>query len=124
MRQMMNRRWGLLGVLAAIALGVGVVGVAADDERGMALPIGSMPERGARGEDGKPGEKPDYPPFEEFMKEFKEVRPAGRTEEKPFLTLYYSEKDDRLLAVIPKAMEGVNFLQATSIAGGSRYTGM
>jgi hypothetical protein len=60
-------------------------------------------------------EKPDFPKLEEVVKD--------HVESKGFLPLYYNEKDDHLLAVIPKKMVGKNFLMATSIAAGPDYAG-
>lgn len=62
-------------------------------------------------------EKPDYPPFEEVGKDHELVAKQA------FLPLYYNKKKDHLLAVIPKDRIGQNFLLATSISGGPRFTG-
>lgn len=68
-------------------------------------------------------EKPEFPPFEKVTKDFKKVDSADPTEDQTFLTLWYNEKDDRLLAEIPKGRLGTDFLMATSVSGGSQFTG-
>ncbi len=63
----------------------------------------------------KPKEKPDFPPFEEVSEKHEKV--AG------FFDLYFNEKKDHLLAVIPGSMLDKEFLLASSISGGSFLTG-
>ena len=65
--------------------------------------------------DDEKEEKPDFPPFDEVSEDHE--KKAG------FFDLYYDKTKDHLLAVIPKSMVGKNFLVASSIAGGSPYTG-
>jgi hypothetical protein len=82
---------------------------------GVAKPVAEEP--------AKKEKKPDFPPFEEITKDFKKVRSADATEDKTFLTLWYKEKDDRLLAEIPSSALGQDFLLASSVSGGSMFTG-
>ncbi|HEY3243021.1 MAG TPA: zinc-dependent metalloprotease [Phycisphaerae bacterium] len=72
----------------------------------------------------KDKDKPDYPKFEEATKDYS-LMPVITQKEgaQPFLPLYYSEKKDSLLAVIPKNMLGKNFLMAASIAAGPDFAG-
>ena len=75
-------------------------------------------------EDKKDKDKPDFPPFDEVTKGFKKIPSADPSTESTFLTLWFKEKEDKLLVEVPKAMIGKDFLMATSIAGGSFYTGL
>lgn len=66
-------------------------------------------------------DKPDFPPFDEFAKDYHKV--LGPQGESGFLPIYHKDKGDELLAVIPRAMIGQNFLIANSIAGGEGLAG-
>jgi hypothetical protein len=71
--------------------------------------------------DEKKEEKKDFPDFKEFTKDFKEI--TGRDGEGVYLPLYYNEKTDELLCVVPASMLKKNFLIASSIAGGPGFAG-
>ncbi|HNQ23528.1 MAG TPA: zinc-dependent metalloprotease [Phycisphaerae bacterium] len=60
-------------------------------------------------------DEPEFPKFEEVTKDTK-VKEG-------FLTLYHHEKDDRLLARVPKGLLRQNFLVASSIARGPFFAG-
>lgn len=60
-------------------------------------------------------EKPEYKPFEEVTKDY--VLIDG------FFPLYYHEKTDSLLAVIPRKLLAQDFLMARSITSGGDFTG-
>ncbi|UCG15688.1 MAG: zinc-dependent metalloprotease [Phycisphaerales bacterium] len=68
-------------------------------------------------DNAKAKEKPDFPEFKEVTKDHEPVAKDS------FLPLYYDKKKDHLLAVIPAKLLEKNFLLATSISGGPRYTG-
>ncbi len=63
----------------------------------------------------KNGEKPDYKPFAEVVEGYDLID--------GFFPLYYNKKTDNLLAVIPSAMVGPDFLIADSVVAGGRLTG-
>lgn len=111
--------------LAGMVFGVAVWGLivpaalsTADEPSGVEA---RPPERPAAQKDAaadeKAEEKPDFPPFEEISKDHELVAKDA------FLPLYYNKKKDHLLAEIPRDRIGQNFLLATSISGGPRYTG-
>jgi len=112
-------------LLVALFVFVGglLPGVRAADEAAKLDP--TRPE--ATDKDEKKGDKDDkkkdddFPKFEEVTKDHKEVvGPEGAT---GFFPLYYNQKTDQLLCVIPKAMLEKNFLLASSIAGGPTFAG-
>ncbi len=126
-------RVGCLAVVSALVLATAVLS-SADP-----IPNPNRPDPAAEGADpAAPGadkdakdrdkdkdkDKPDYPKFEEVTKDYT-LMPVISTKEgeSPFLSLYWNEKKDSLLAVIPKSMLGKQFLMASSIAAGPAFTG-
>jgi hypothetical protein len=60
-------------------------------------------------------ERKEYPDYQEVIKDHEKI--TG------FLTLWYDKEKDSLLLEIPKGKLAQEFLLATSIAGGGRFTG-
>ncbi|UCG32659.1 MAG: zinc-dependent metalloprotease [Phycisphaerales bacterium] len=118
------RQYRRCGFVAALAFAVVVL--AGDRLVGApALAAGEQEAKAAGDEAAKKEaeEKPEFPPFEAVTKGFTQVDSADPTEEKTFLPLWYKEKEDTLLAEIPKGLLGADFLMATSVSGGSQFTG-
>ncbi|HNQ23527.1 MAG TPA: zinc-dependent metalloprotease [Phycisphaerae bacterium] len=67
------------------------------------------------------GKEDELPKFDEVAKEHKEV--LGPQGENGLFPLFYREKDDQLLAVVPNKMLKKNFLLASSIAAGPDLAG-
>jgi Met-zincin/Domain of unknown function (DUF5117)/Domain of unknown function (DUF5118) len=63
----------------------------------------------------KPEKKPDFPPFKEVTEDFEK--------REGFFDLYYNDKKNELLAVIPKSMIGKDFLILSSLSGGPSLAG-
>ena len=70
---------------------------------------------------GKKEKKPDFPKFKEVTEDHKEI--LGPQGSSGFFPLFFNEKTDQLLCVIPKAMLKKNFLLAVSISGGPTFAG-
>ena len=79
-------------------------------------------ESGDKKQPDKPAPpKPEYPKFADVTKEHKQI--LGQEGKPGFFPLYYHEKKDQLLGVVPRGMIGQNFLLATSISGGPNFAG-
>ena len=118
------RQYRRCGFLSALALAAVIL--AGDRLAVAAAPVAGEQEAKAAGDEGvkkEAEEKPEFPPFETVIKGFTKVSSADPTEDQTFLTLWYNDKDDRLLAEIPNAVLGTDFLMATSVSGGSQFTG-
>lgn len=112
---MMNTKYDPHRWILNLALIAGVVSWALPHRSAADEPTKKAEASEKKGDEKEEEEKPDFPPFDEVSEDHE--KKAG------FFDLYYNKKKDHLLAVIPKAMVGKNFLVASSIAGGSPYTG-
>lgn len=64
----------------------------------------------------------DFPPFEKVSEEYRKVISTADGAESMY-TLYRNDKDNQILAELPRGFEGKRFFAAVSIAGGSYFTG-
>ena len=86
-----------------------------------ALAQGDAPE--AKKDEKKDEKKPDFPPFAEVAKDFVKVAQAG--EDRPGLyTLYKRDKDQALLAELPRDFESQKHFWAMTVAAGDTWAGL
>jgi hypothetical protein len=74
---------------------------------------------------GVPGgeEKPDFPPFKEAAKDFEKVVSFSEGGE-PFYGLYKKDKDQSLLAELPRGFQGQKHYFAMTVASGDMWAGL
>jgi len=64
----------------------------------------------------------DFPPFEKVSKDYRKVVSTADGQ-RSLYTLYRNDKDQQLLAELPRSFDHKKIFIATSVAGGSTYTG-
>ena len=109
-----------LGVCAcAIAMGLGLTFAGAVPK--VAAQPTAPPD--AKPAEGKKDEKPDFPPFSEFAKDYQKVTgPADGGE--TLYTLFRREKDQGLLAELPRGFASQRHYIAATIASGDTWAGL
>jgi hypothetical protein len=92
---------------------------------GLAIGQGDAPPSpdarpGARGED----RKPEFPPFAEVAKDFVKVVSFSEEGREPLYTLYRRDKDQGLLAELPRNFANQNHFWAMTVAAGDTWAGL
>jgi len=64
----------------------------------------------------------DFPPFEKVSKDYRKVVSTADGQ-RSLYTIYRNDKDQQLLAELPRTYDHKKIFVATSVAGGSTYTG-
>ena len=64
----------------------------------------------------------DFPPFDKVSENYRKVISTADGSESMY-TLYRNDKENQILAELPRSFEGKRFFAAVSIAGGSYFTG-
>jgi hypothetical protein len=85
------------------------------------FPPGASPP--AAGDSGKDSDKPEFPEFKEVIKDFVKVVSTADGSESMF-TLYSREKDNQLLAELPREFEQKRYFFAMTVAGGTMWSGL
>ncbi|HYF15687.1 MAG TPA: zinc-dependent metalloprotease [Phycisphaerales bacterium] len=105
-----SERWAVLGLNAAII--AGVAGLAC----GAPVLAQDKPAEGEK-------EKPDFKPWAEVSKGFEKVVSTADGKA-PFYTIYTKDKDQGMLAELPRGYEGQRHFIALTIASGEEYAGL
>lgn len=71
-----------------------------------------------------PEEKPDFPPFAEVSKGYEKVSSFSEQGKEPFYALYKKEKDQSLLAELPKGFQSQKHYWAMTVASGDTWAGL
>ncbi len=86
----------------------------------MALAI-SLPSL-ARGQEPEQEKKPDFPPLSKVIEGYKEI--TGPNGETGFYKLWFREKDQQMLAELPKDFAKQRHFIALTVASGTRFAGL
>ena len=113
--------WSIAGVMLAS----GTAASLAQDEPPGVLPgaLPGAPMGGPPGAKAVKEEKPDFPPFKEVSKDFEKVNSVADGQASLY-TLYKRDKDERILAELPRSFERQRIFIATTIAAGAPNTGI
>ncbi len=79
---------------------------------------------GAPGAPGAPEEKPDFPPFKEVTKDFEKVVSFSDQGKEPFYALYKKDKDQSLLAELPRGFLTQKHYWAMTVSSGDTWAGL
>lgn len=107
-----------LGAVAASML-IATPSLAQSDEAGPGV---SAPDGDGEGKKDEK-EKPDFPPFKEISKDFEKVAGASDGGE-PLYTVWKKEKDQSLIAELPRGFERQRHFIAATVASGDIWAGL
>jgi hypothetical protein len=111
----MARLTGLLPTTAAAAL-LALAGTTLSQPSAPPTPPGEGDKKG--------DEKPDFPPFKEVSKDFEKVVSFSEEGKEPLYTLWKRDKDQALLAELPRGFGSQKHYFAMTLASGDTWAGL